>query len=257
MSNSHLLNKKQIAKVLAPYRKKADQYMTRVLLVHAGIALFLAFFYNTWFLGIAVSVLATAAWFGTKALLPESSTHRYLASSLLGIYVALFIYQMHGMFEMHFFAFISAAILIIYQDWKVQIPLIVFIVVHHASFAYAQFAGVPDVYFTQLQYMDLQTFVFHAVLAVAVVAICGKWGHSFRENTINDAITKLQLRASNKKMADINKALHSVKQQLVKKNEELNINNEELNQRNDELIKTTQKQIEINAKLTDIDWKLF
>ena len=32
--------------------------------------------------------------------------------------MAEFIYQMHGLFEMHFFAFIGSAILITYQNWK-------------------------------------------------------------------------------------------------------------------------------------------
>ncbi|RJE74889.1 hypothetical protein [Reichenbachiella sp. MSK19-1] len=257
MNKSKQLTKNQANQILQPYHIKADKYMTRVLLGHAAFALVIAPFYDTWILAIAVSGLVTAAWFGTRALLPESSTNRYLASSILGVYVALFIYQMHGLFEMHFFAFISAAILIIYQDWKVQIPLIGFIALHHGSFAYAQFSGVPDVYFTQLQYMDLQTFIFHILLAATVVTICGKWSHSFRVNTLNDAITKLQLRASNKKMAEMNKALGRARAELKEKNEELNISNEELNQRNEELIETTNKQIEINAKLTNIDWKLF
>ncbi|PIB35030.1 hypothetical protein BFP72_06290 [Reichenbachiella sp. 5M10] len=258
MSNkSKLLNKEQAAKILAPHYAKADTYMTRVLWVHAGIGLFLAIFYNTWVLAIAIGALSLIAWYGIKALLPEGNLHRYIASTMLGVFVGLFIYQMHGMFEMHFFAFISAAILIIYQDWKMQVPLISFVVGHHAIFAYAQFAGVPDVYFTQLQYMDLQTFIFHAVLAAAIVLICGKWSHSFRINTLNDAVTKLQLRASNKKMADMNKALNRARTELKEKNDELNISNEALNQQNDELIATTQKQIEINAKLTNIDWKLF
>lgn len=255
--NIDQLTKVQEAQILKPHHSKADQYMTRVLLAHLAIGLFLAFFYDTWLLAIAVGALSMIAWFGTKALLPKGNLHRYVASTFLGIYVALFIYQMHGLFEMHFFAFVSAAILIIYQDWKLQVPLIAFIIGHHASFAYAQFAGVPDVYFTQLQHMDLQTFIFHTVLAASIVTICGKWSHTFRINTLNDALIKLQLRASNKRMADINKALHVTKMQLKKKNDELNESNEALNAQNDELVKTTQMQMEINAKLANLDSKLF
>ncbi|MCV9385699.1 hypothetical protein [Reichenbachiella ulvae] len=251
------ISKVQIAQILKPHHLGADIYMSRVLMVHAGLAIFLAFFYDTWILALSVGALSLIAWFGTKALLPKHQLHRYVGSTFLGIYVALFIYQMHGLFEMHFFAFISAAILIIYQDWKLQIPLIAFILIHHASFAYAQFMGVPDVYFTQLQYMDLQTFIFHAILATAIVVICGKWSQTFRQNTLNDAIVKLHLRSSNKKMADINKALHAVKQELKKKNEELNQNNEELNAQNDELVETTRKQMEINARLAQTDIKSF
>lgn len=254
MNNNIVLNQSQTRQVFKPIYEKADVYMTRVLFAHVAIALFLALFYNTWLLAIVVGSLSLAAWFGTKALVPNGSLHRYTASAFLGVYVGLYIYQMHGLFEMHFFAFISAAILIIYQDWKMQLPLILFIVVHHASFAYAQFAGIPDVYFTQLQYMDLQTFIFHAVLALAVVAVCGKWSHTFRKSTIGDAITKAQLRASNKKMGQMNLALNQITKQLKQENYELNKSNEKLSLSNDELMETTKKQIELNAKLANMDW---
>jgi methyl-accepting chemotaxis protein len=90
---------------------------------------------------------------------------------------------MHGLFEMHFFAFIGATLLIAYQDWKVFIPLALLVVVHHALFAYLQYSGLSDVYFTQLQYMDLQTFIFHAALAVVIVGICAFWAYDFAQRT--------------------------------------------------------------------------
>lgn len=91
--------------------------------------------------------------------------------------MAQFIYQMHGMFEMHFFAFIGSAILITYQNWKLQIPMAVVVVVHHAIFAYLQFSGTQGIYFTQLDYMDLGTFAVHGFLALVIFFLCGVWSY--------------------------------------------------------------------------------
>lgn len=245
-----ILTDVQIERVFNPIKTKADQYMQNVLFTHVGISIFLAFFYDTWLLAGGVSALALVGWFGVKALVPASQYHRYFLSGMLGVFVGLFIYQMHGLFEMHFFAFVSAAILIIYQDWKMQIPLLLFVVVHHASFAYAQFTGLPNVYFTQLEYMDMQTFVFHAVLFASAVAICAKWGDAFRTNTIKDAEQKEALKMAHEKIGRDNVMLNKARVLLKAKNAQLNKSNAELEQFNDELMETTKKQMEINDRLT-------
>lgn len=94
--------------------------------------------------------------------------------------MAQFIYQMHGLFEMHFIAFIGSAILITYQNWKLQIPLAALVIVHHASFGYLQYIGYDKVYFTQLDYMTLQTFIIHGILATIVFFICGLWAYQMK-----------------------------------------------------------------------------
>jgi signal transduction histidine kinase/CheY-like chemotaxis protein len=88
---------------------------------------------------------------------------------------------MHGLFEMHFFAFIGCAILITYQNWKLQIPLLIFVVVHHTIFNYLQYTGNTQVHFTRLDYLDWQTYVLHLVLATVIVFICGLWAYQLRK----------------------------------------------------------------------------
>lgn len=95
--------------------------------------------------------------------------------------MAQFIYQMHGMFEMHFVAFIASAILITYQNWKLQMPLMLVVGIHHGLFGYFQYIGWEGVYFSQLDFMSLQTFVIHMILAGAIFAICGLWAYQFKK----------------------------------------------------------------------------
>jgi PAS domain S-box-containing protein len=110
--------------------------------------------------------------------------------------MAQFIYQMHGLFEMHFFAFIGSAILITYQKWRLQIPVLVVVVIHHASLGYLQNIGVPNIYFTQLDYFPLQTFIIHVLLAALIFFICGLWAYQlkkYNEIQISQAVQMTEL----------------------------------------------------------------
>ncbi|HXB45892.1 MAG TPA: response regulator, partial [Puia sp.] len=107
--------------------------------------------------------------------------YQYVLSAILGIFMAMYIYQMHGLFEMHFFAFIGSAVLITYQNWKLQIPIMVVVVVHHATFSYLQNIGFYKVYFSQLNYFELQTFIIHAILAAIIFFICGLWSYHLKK----------------------------------------------------------------------------
>src|ERR1700741_4430613 len=128
-----------------------------------GLAL--AGYFGTWLIAIGVGGISLLAYYSAKIFLPGSSLYQYVLSAVLGIFMAQFIYQMHGLFEMHFFAFIGSALLITYQKWKLQIPLTIVVVVHHATLGYLQDIGYSQVYFTQLDFFALQTFIIHVLLA--------------------------------------------------------------------------------------------
>ncbi|MEO7922249.1 MAG: PAS domain-containing sensor histidine kinase [Chitinophagaceae bacterium] len=141
----------------------------------------MAFFYDTWLIAVGSGGLCLLAYYTVKFALPRSDLYQYVLSAVLGIFMAQFIYQMHGMFEMHFFAFIGSAILITYQKWKLQIPMLLFVVIHHLAFGYLQNSGRDNVYFTQLDYFELQSFIIHFVLAAVIFFICGLWGYLLKK----------------------------------------------------------------------------
>ncbi|WP_284651092.1 sensor histidine kinase [Flavobacterium terrisoli] len=170
-----------IQEFLLAIKNKSDKLMNYFIFSYFAFGLFLASYYDTWEIAIGVGGLLLVAYFSTKAILPKSDFYQYVLSAVLGIYMAQFIYQMHGMFEMHFTAFVASAILITYQNWKLQIPLTVVVYVHHALFAYLQYIGLDKIYFTQLDYMSLQTFIFHILLAVIIFSLCGLWAYQFKK----------------------------------------------------------------------------
>jgi methyl-accepting chemotaxis protein len=179
--------------IFEPMKKKSDSFMLSAIIAHFIFGIFLSFFYDTYLVAIGVGGLCLAAYFITKALLPSSNLYQYILSAVLAIFTAQFIYQMHGLFEMHFFVFVGSTLLITYQNWRLQIPLIIMVVIHHASFAYMQYLGNTEIYFTQLEYMDMQSFMFHGLLAGIICAVCAYWAFGMEEKTISEATNKIAL----------------------------------------------------------------
>lgn len=208
---------------------KADRYTAGVLVLMFVFGIALAFFYDTWVIAIGSGGLCIAAYFITKALLPRSNLYQYVLSAISAIFAAQYIYQMHGLAEMHFWVFISSTILIIYQNWKLQIPLIVLVVIHHGTFAYLQYIGYEEIYFTQLAYMDLTAFFFHGVLASCVCLVSGLWSYNIHTRTLHDAENLKMMIDLQSELQRKNEELGAQQEELVASGEELKLINEHLN----------------------------
>lgn len=161
-------------------KERSDKLINYFLISYFIIGLGLAFFYDTWTIALGVGGIALLAYYSVKWALPDSILYQYVLSVCLGIFMAQFIYQMHGLFEMHFFAFISSAILITYQNWKLQIPLLLYVAVHHLLLNYLQSVGIDGVYFTRLDYLEYHTMIIHIALTVVIFFICGLWAYNLR-----------------------------------------------------------------------------
>ncbi len=155
----------------------------------------LSFYYGTWIVGINVGGLNLLGYFITKATFKGRNYHHYYASAGLSIFMAQFIYQMHGMFEMHFTAFIAAVAVIAYQNWRTLIPLTLVIVLHHSAFAYIQYLGFTQadpsfkaIYFTQLNYISFEALLFHIILFVLAAFLAGIYSFDLEKITKQRAI---------------------------------------------------------------------
>ncbi len=222
--------------------RKADKIINILLALMFLFGMFIAFFYDTWLIALGVGSLCLLAYYATKKLLPDSNLYQYVLSAISAIFAAQYIYQMHGMAEMHFWVFISSTVLIIYQNWKLQMPLILIVCIHHGSFAYLQYSGYKEIYFTQLDYMDMTTFIFHAVLATCVCMVSAFWSYRIHNRTVTDALNlKMQLELheeleqSSEKMDELNKHLSTANEEVQNKNKELQASEEELRQINETL----------------------
>ncbi|HTF29890.1 MAG TPA: histidine kinase dimerization/phospho-acceptor domain-containing protein, partial [Flavitalea sp.] len=162
-------------------RKRSDKLMNYFLGGYFVAGIVLATFYDTWSVALGIGGLSLIAYYSSKIVFPSGNLSQYVLSTILAIFMAQFIYQMHGLFEMHFFAFIGSAILITYQNWKLQIPLTVIVLLHHALFGYLQNTGFDSIYFTQLDNFNLQTFIIHILLAATIFFISGLWAYQLKK----------------------------------------------------------------------------
>jgi len=172
----------QTAHYLLEVKRRSDVLMNFFLAGFFVAGLVFAPFFDTWTIAWGVGGLSLLAYYSVKFLLPDSTLYQYVLSLVIAIFMAQYIYQMHGLFEMHFFAFIGSAILITYQNWKLQIPILAFVVLHHAVFNYLQFSGNDRIFFTRLEYLDLTTFIIHILLAGIVFFICGLWAYQLKKS---------------------------------------------------------------------------
>ena len=205
---------------LRQIKHKSDRLMNYFLVSFFISGLILALFYDTWLVAIGVGSLSLLAYYSVRFLLPLSNAYQYVVSAVFGIFMAQFIYQMHGLFEMHFIAFIGSAILITYQNWKLQIPLAAVVILHHAAFGYLQYIGYDKIYFTQLDYMTIQTFLIHGLLATVIFFICGLW--AFQLKILNKRQIEQTFEMGRFQQEQLQKKV------LMQSNEELKKSNKEL-----------------------------
>lgn len=181
-------------------KKRSDKLINYFLICFFLIGLIFAIFYDTWLIAFGVGGLCLTAYYLCKIGLPDSNLYQYILSIVLGVFMAQYIYQMHGMFEMHFFAFIGSAILITYQNWKLQIPIMLVVVIHHATFSYLQNIGFDTIFFTQLDNFDFQTFIIHVLLAAIIFFICGLWAYELKKHNEEEALIHLERKQNAEKL---------------------------------------------------------
>ncbi|GAB2840696.1 sensor histidine kinase [Ferruginibacter profundus] len=229
-------------------KEKSDRQMNYFLIGFFFIGLLLAFYYDTWLIAIGVGGLSLLSYYSAKLILPNSKFYQYTLAVVLGIFMAQFIYQMHGLFEMHFFAFIASAVLITYRNWKLQIPLAIVVILHHAAFGYLQFTGFNTIYFTQPEVMSLQVFTIHILLATSIFLLCGLTAHNFKKSGEHDAKQSFEVG----KLQEANEQ----KEVLIVMSENLKQSNEKLRQANDELEKIFNTVDEVLFSMDMVNYRI-
>lgn len=202
-----MATKAQLKPFFLKIYEKSDGIIERLLFAYFAFGIGISFIYDTYAVGIGVGMLSLILYFTSKQLFKGTTVNQYVASLVAGIFMAQFIYQMHGLFEMHFTAFIAIIALITYQNKYAFIPQLLFVVIHHSSFAYIQYLGYinenesyKQIYFTQLEFMDFQTFLFHAGLYAVGVVLAAIYTHNLEQNTIESAENIIKLQTAEERM---------------------------------------------------------
>jgi two-component system sensor histidine kinase/response regulator len=176
---------------------EGDRYAGYFVLFHFFVGIALAPFYDTWFMAAVVGTLATTMFFISRAIAPRALVTRMVAGISLQAFVALHIYQLHGLPEMHFFFFSAFTMLITYQDPRAPWPGTLLIIAQHIVFAFLENSGV------ELNFFDgpvgFWKLFFHFGIAIQHVAVCSYWAVWLRRKTLSEAWHQQQIDEARRK----------------------------------------------------------
>jgi signal transduction histidine kinase/CheY-like chemotaxis protein len=178
--------------ILRQIYARGDRLMGWFVLGHLLVALSLGLFYETWLATFVIGGAATAMFFACRAIAPQSFVTRAVAGISLQTFVALHIYQMHGLAEMHFFFFTAFTMMIVYQDGRCMWPGALLIIAQHILFALMHNSGV-NLYFFESSFITFTKLSFHFGIALVQVAVCASWAGMLRSHTLRDARQRLEL----------------------------------------------------------------
>ena len=207
-------------RALEEHRALGHRLIIQFLLVHLVIALALGFVYQTWLITLTVSAAGLAMYMLSAKLSPQSFFTRCMAGVALQTFVALHIYQMHGLPEMHFFFFTAFTVMIAYCDWKAMWPGALLIIGQHIVFALLTNSGVNMFFFPE-SFVSFTKLFFHFGIALAHVGICGTWAGIRQNQIIKDARQQRILRHSLETAAEAGVRLEEQSIKLQFQNEEL------------------------------------
>jgi signal transduction histidine kinase/CheY-like chemotaxis protein len=180
---------------------RADRLMGGFIAAHFLIALALAPVYDTWTTALLVGGAGAAMFLVSVLLLPRHFITRCVAGISLQTFVALHIYQMHGLAEMHFWFFTAFTLMILYQDWVSMWPGALLIIAQHNLFAVLHNSGV-QLYFFEVTTVTSMKLFFHFGIALFQVGICGYWAHLLRQRTLRDHRQRIELDEAKRKAED-------------------------------------------------------
>ncbi len=184
--HEHAFRLEEVKDLLDGVYARGDRIMGRILNVHAVIALALAFVYGTWAVTVACTFAAVGMFVIARAMAPRTFLTRCVAGIALQTFVALHIYQLHGLAEMHFFFFTAFTTMIVYQDWIAMWPGALLIISQHILFAVLHNTGV-NLFFFENRFISFTKLFFHFGIAIVHVGLCGYWAYLNREHTLSSA----------------------------------------------------------------------
>ncbi len=195
----------EVSAILGEHYARGDFLTKLFLAAHTLIAFGLAFFYDTWLITVPVTFTAVSMYLVSAWLLPCSFFTRCMTGVSLQVFVALHIYQMHGLPEMHFFFFTAFTMMVVSCDWRAMWPGTILIIAQHILFALLTNAG-EDMYFFPESYVSFTKLFFHFGIAIGHVMLCGLWASLRRQQILREARQQAELQQAKQAAESANKA---------------------------------------------------
>lgn len=161
------------------FEVSVHRVMIPLLWLHFLVGIALAFWHRTFIPAFIIGLPAAIFPTWITRTNPHSTLSKCVVGTALILFSGLYIYQSHGVTELHFHVFAALAITLAYRDWRVVVTAATVGAVHHLSLALLTMAGLPTyLYSTSMHPLLLTlihaTFVVFETVILAKIAIEGR-----------------------------------------------------------------------------------
>lgn len=156
-----------------------DRYTDVLLAICVAMGLALAPLYGTWLVAASVSGTVVAAYYLTKFMGKGSILHHYVLAAGLGVFTAQYGQQLNGLFETHFFAFMASTYLVVYRNWRLQIPLMAVVILWHLWGHFHATDALTGGIEHERDTLTLTTILIHACLSACIHVLNAFWAYTF------------------------------------------------------------------------------
>jgi len=185
--------------ILRPVYLRGDRCLQLYIFGHLLLALLLAPVYGTWLAALAVGPVALLLFGLASKFAPGAYWTRCAAGLSLQIFVALHIYQMHGMAELHYLFFTAVTVMIVYADWRCLWPAAVFITVQHTIFGLLYNNGIRLNFFEQSS-IGLAKLFAHLLIVALQFSVVGVGAWLIRRHILNECRSRQEFTAQQREL---------------------------------------------------------
>lgn len=173
--------------------QEADNTIDKFVIGYFILGILFSFFYDTWWIGVGVGGFFIVTYLIIKTKLKHKSFYRYFVSFLFWNYPLQFILQTHGMYEIHFFYFISLTVLLFYEDWRIILPATIYAILSLSTIFYCQVNKIELSMLDQGHSMTNTSFTLHICVLVVYSGLCILWSKIQRGQTKESAINQVKM----------------------------------------------------------------
>jgi len=157
------------------------------------LGILLSFFHDTYLIAIGIGGGSLAIYFIFKSFVPASQALRYVTSFLFWNFGLQYLFQMQGLYEMHFFFFISLTVLLFYEDWKILLPATVYALLTVVILYAFQDQPFFKTHLPLNQDTTFTSFLIHFSLVTFYAGLCLRWSVMQRSQTRESGIQAIMM----------------------------------------------------------------
>ncbi|UII34330.1 PAS domain-containing protein [Fulvivirga ulvae] len=194
MEGTEKISAEQLKSFHNKVNEEADSIINYFMVGYFLFGLFLSIFYSTWAFGLIMGGISLGLYFLAKSFLSGSLIFRLIVSFLFWNFGMQFIIQLHGMYEMHFFYFVSLTVLLFYEDWRVLLPAVIYAIMTFLLLFYLQLSGSEfNLYFENVPALSIKHAVLHIGILCLYAGLCMLWSNLQRRQTKYAGVNFLQM----------------------------------------------------------------